>query len=737
MKKILLILILFYSSESSAQSSIDFEKFSNACELWGLIKYFHPEKPGQAFDSAFISQVPKMLEARTDDDWKSLMTDWLTDLEDPATRIISSKTQSASIVKSEFLKDSILYVKISGTSHFDDFYGFGAFIKSTISQLEKSTRIIFDLRQDNEIPKKYSGGLNFFFDYYGLNKILATRAAIQYKSIYYSGFKPETGATSGGYTINNILTNALEPGDFEKSGKRVVWIANNYSDLPIVAIAQNVQGKGIILNESEEVTQLLPLTQTFEVSDNLTVKFRTAELVIENGQLPKALAYSATDNPLSIAERLLNSEIPFQISSNQESPQKPKEIGKDTYSSEYPSIGYRVLAAAKIYSVIEMFFPYHQFMDKNWKSVLRESLPEFIAAKNDVEYGLAVAKMYANINDSHGFIQGNKGLDQLQGEAPSPISVDWIENKIVVTRFRNDSICNLNKIDIGDIITKVDGVQVEKLMEKYEVYFSHSNKATIKQIAARLCIRGGENQEGIFTIVDKQGKSRDVKLIWTNSYNKNFIIKYRLDTIQHINKNIGYADLTRMTTNQTDSMFEMFKDTKAIIFDMRGYPNGTAWTIAPRLTEKQNVAVAKFRKNELLSPNVASGDILSNKSYTELIQTIAPTDQWKYMGKTVMLIDQNAQSQSEHTGLFFESVNNTIFIGSQSAGANGDVTNFRIPGNMTLNFSGQGVWHADGRQLQRIGLVPHVLVKPTIQGIRSNKDEVLDKAVEWINENVD
>lgn len=736
MKKILLILILF-CSESYAQSSTDFDKLSKACELWGLIKYFHPEKPGHVFDSAFASQVPKMLEARTDSDWKSLITDWLAVLKDPETRIISSQRQSANILKAEFLKDSILYVKISGTRHFDDFYGFGDFIKSTISTIEKSTKIIFDLRQDSEIPKQYSGSLNFFFDYYGLNQILATRASIQYKSIYYSGFKPETGSSSGGFTLNNILTNALEPGDFEKSGKRVVWIANNYSDLPIVAISQNVQGKGIILNESEEVTQLLPLSQTFDFSDNLTIKFRTAELLIGNGQLPKALVYSANNNPLPIAERLLNSEIPFQIRSNQDSPQKPKEIDKDTFSLEYPSIGYRVLAAAKIYNVIEMFFPYHQFMDKNWKGVLKESLPEFITATNAVEYGLTVAKMYANINDSHGFMEGNRGLDQLEGEAPSPMVVDWIENKIVVTRLRNDSICKLNKINIGDIVTMVNGVQVEKLMEKYEVYYSHSNKATIKQMAARLCIRGEENQEGTFTILDKNGKSRDLKLKWANSHNKNFTLNYRLDTLQLINERIGYADLTRMTTNQTDRMFEMFQHTKAIIFDMRGYPNGTAWTIAPRLTEKQNVAVAKFRKNELLSPDIAAGEILSNKTYTEFTQTIAPTDQWKYFGKTVMLIDQNAQSQSEHTGLFFESVNNTIFIGSQTAGANGDATNFRIPGNMTLYFSGQGVWHADGRQLQRIGLVPHVLVKPTIQGTRLNKDEVLDKAVEWINKNVD
>jgi hypothetical protein len=44
------------------------------------------------------------------------------------------------------------------------------------------------------------------------------------------------------------------------------------------------------------------------------------------------------------------------------------------------------------------------------------------------------------------------------------------------------------------------------------------------------------------------------------------------------------------------------------------------------------------------------------------------------------------------------------------------------------------VRHADGRQLQRIGLVPDVPAAPTIQGIREGKDEVLDRAVRYLNQ---
>ena len=52
---------------------------------------------------------------------------------------------------------------------------------------------------------------------------------------------------------------------------------------------------------------------------------------------------------------------------------------------------------------------------------------------------------------------------------------------------------------------------------------------------------------------------------------------------------------------------------------------------------------------------------------------------------------------------------------------------------MSVRFSGQGVRHADGRQLQRIGLEPLVEVRPTVAGILAGKDEVLDKAVDYLS----
>jgi len=113
-------------------------------------------------------------------------------------------------------------------------------------------------------------------------------------------------------------------------------------------------------------------------------------------------------------------------------------------------------------------------------------------------------------------------------------------------------------------------------------------------------------------------------------------------------------------------------------------------------------------------------------------QRIPSTTKPRYKRKTVMLIDEWAISQSEHSGLFYRAANGTKFIGSPTTGANGDVTFFMAPGGIRINFSGHDVRWPDGKQLQRVGLTPDIEAHPTIEGIRAGRDEVLDRAVAYL-----
>jgi len=190
----------------------------------------------------------------------------------------------------------------------------------------------------------------------------------------------------------------------------------------------------------------------------------------------------------------------------------------------------------------------------------------------------------------------------------------------------------------------------------------------------------------------------------------------------------GYVDLERLTNADVNAMFELFRNTDAIVMDMRGYPQATAWSIAPRLTDVDTPVAAVFRRN-ILSGIPQGGSFLTSYRFE---QQLPATTLWRYHGRTVMLTDTRAISQSEHSGLFYRTANGTRFIGSGTTGANGDVTYFYAPGNIQIVFTGHDVRWPDGTQLQRVGLIPDIFVEPTIRGLADGRDEVLDRALEYL-----
>jgi C-terminal processing protease CtpA/Prc len=187
---------------------------------------------------------------------------------------------------------------------------------------------------------------------------------------------------------------------------------------------------------------------------------------------------------------------------------------------------------------------------------------------------------------------------------------------------------------------------------------------------------------------------------------------------------VAYVDLDRLERSAVADMFAAIQDKRAVIFDIRGYPRGTGYDIAPRL----NVKGAKT--GALTHQNLVIADMRGHGASVVYPTPIDATSEPLYRGKVIVLIDEYAQSQAEHLALMFDAAAPVVFVGTESAGANGQLRHVTLPGNVIVSHSGFEVTHADGRQLQRVGVTPHVRVAPTVAGIRAGRDEVLERALE-------
>jgi C-terminal processing protease CtpA/Prc len=289
----------------------------------------------------------------------------------------------------------------------------------------------------------------------------------------------------------------------------------------------------------------------------------------------------------------------------------------------------------------------------------------------------------------------------------------------------------------GDVVLAIDGEPVEKRRAFLSRIISASTPQALMYNVHFHLLRGEKDSVAKLSVRGVDGKTREVEIARSLSFRdpKIFDAMVRTgDKFRILPGGFGYVDLDRLTVAEVDKMFETLKSAPAVIFDMRGYPNGTAWAIAPRLSTKNSPAGALFSRPILEATSFDQGD-LEKSNYT-FVQNLPATKGDVYKGKVVMLINEDAISQAEHTALFFEAARPDItFIGTPTMGANGDVTTMVLPGNLVVSFSGHNVRHADGRQLQRVGIQPNLKVAPTIQGIADGRDEILEAAIKFLQSN--
>ena len=189
-----------------------------------------------------------------------------------------------------------------------------------------------------------------------------------------------------------------------------------------------------------------------------------------------------------------------------------------------------------------------------------------------------------------------------------------------------------------------------------------------------------------------------------------------------LSEEVAYLSLAYVKANDIDKYLERARGTKGLVIDIRNYPNEfVVFALGERLVDKET-PFARF--------TVAMEGNPGAFEWTPPL-SLSPKGR-RYEGRVVILIDENSQSQSEYTTIAFRVAPGAVVIGSQTAGADGNVSRIPLPGGLRPMISGIGVFYPDKRATQRIGILPDIEVRPTIAGVRTGRDEVLERALKEI-----
>ena len=721
------------------------ERLAMLCKVWGRARYLHPRLATGEFDwdKPLIQALPKAAAAHDDDAFYEAVGAMLAALDDPATRVVRRRAGAEPQVETKQPRPPLIgwrdedILVITPEDGNDD--AIGRAYDELVRAVSRAKGVVVDLRA--------VANLRFAT----LNGLLVTHPLLLPGARYavHSGYATKIGQTSGGYTSRFEMRppESIRPvGEAPDEGpRRVAFLVMDTSLVPPIALALQLAGDGVVVAQGDlppgagVATVAVPLAAGAEVRlrlsdpigpDRRTIRAR-ADATVE------ADADRGPDGPaLRKAVELLRAPARVGADGDGGAPPAPPVWRSDnTYAGMlYPRLEYRRLALFRAWTIIDLFFPYKHLIGEDWDDVLTRFLPRFEAAADAREYALAVAEFWASIHDSHGFVRSQE-LSQYFGTAAPAVGLRSIEGRPVVTAVLG--VATKGELKVGDVVTHVDGEPVKVRMDRLGRYLAASTPQSHDMIVLSRLLGGSEGSTCRMTV---RGEGDDeIRAVEMPRSQANWRLSARSDerrpTVRVLPGNVGYVHMGRLTKEEVDGMFETLKDTRAIIFDQRNYPRGTAWSIAPRLNVRGARDGAAFRRN-VVGGDPASLDRQGTAVFS-FLQPLPTSSKPKYTGRVIMLIDERTMSQAEHTGLFFEAACGATFIGSPTVGANGDVTQFTVPGGIALTFSGHDVRHADGRQLQRIGLLPDIEVRPTIAGIRAGRDEVLERALTHLGVDAD
>lgn len=391
----------------------------------------------------------------------------------------------------------------------------------------------------------------------------------------------------------------------------------------------------------------------------------------------------------------------------------------------YTDAGYRLLSLYRYWNMIQYFYPYKNLIEENWNDVLIEFLPKFINATGELDYKLTSLAIIARVHDTHANIWGNDfALQKYKGVNYAPVEVKFIENKVIVTSLLKIKSGKTSPLQKGDIIESVNFKNTDKIVADMLPYTPASNYPTQLRDIARGFLR---TNDSVLNLSVKRNGSTSPMRIRCYSPNEVNIYEsyYRKDTcFKLIRPEIAYIYSGTIKNRYLPEIMKDAGKTKGLIIDLRCYPSEFIVFSLGEYLMPEPVNFAKFSQTDYYNPGLFT--------YGAALQ-VGKSNNDYYRGKVVIIVNEVTQSQAEYTAMALRVAPGATVVGSTTAGADGNVSEIILPGGIRTMISGIGVYNPDGKETQRVGIIPDIEVKPTIKGILEGRDELLEKAIELIN----
>ena len=366
------------------------------------------------------------------------------------------------------------------------------------------------------------------------------------------------------------------------------------------------------------------------------------------------------------------------------------------------------------YNIFQHFYPYFDVIPVDWDAAFQSAIKQSYLDKNRNDHLETLERFTAKLKDGHISVRGGDHKNYIP-----PILWEWVENRLVIT-YVMDKDSNLKR---GAIIEKINGVSPHDYFQATEERISAATDGWLNYVAQRKSLYGLKGSTIALQIDSTMYElTRDFTYQRVVESNDISPVKYKF----YRDSSIVYLNFDLIEMDAINSLMSNLEDSKAIICDFRGHPRGTS-NFLSHLVQKNENDPTCFQIPQIVYPDLEN--ICGYQMEEWAIDFKKP-----YLGgkQVIFITDGRAISTAESYLSFIKGFKLGTIIGQPTAGTNGNVNRFRLPGEYHINWTGMKVLKRDGSQHHAIGVLPDVRIEKTINGIIEGRDEFLDKALELI-----
>jgi len=388
-----------------------------------------------------------------------------------------------------------------------------------------------------------------------------------------------------------------------------------------------------------------------------------------------------------------------------------KEV--ENSANETAELALRIGNVINVYNVFHHFYPYFDVITVDWEKELEKALLRCYTDSMEKDHLTTLQKFTASLKDGHIRISSRN----METFVP-PIAWEWIENKLVVTAVYDKSI----DLAIGDEISQIDGQGVDVFFEEIHSKISAGTEGWLNYRARTESLYGPKDSRIAIKTQDKSIELTRDKNIYQQG------LQDPKEAYNAVNDNVFYLNLDVVPMDTINKLMPELEKYESIICDLRGYPKGNHGFIS-HLLKTKDTTDGWMQVPQIIYPD--QENLAGMEKFSWMLETTTP-----YLGdkQIIFITDGSAISYAESFMGFIEGYNLATIVGQPTAGTNGNVNSFELPGGYRLSWTGMKVIKHDGSQHHAVGVTPDIYLSKTINGVKAGKDEFLEKAIELTNQ---